>query len=62
MKKFAIVAALLAAVPLSAVAAQNWLGTTAATDGGHRLGNPDAKTRLIEFVSDTSPHSGRFFK
>lgn len=62
MKKLAIAAALLAALPLTAVAAQNWLGTVAATDGGHRLGNPQAQTRLIEFVSYTCPHCGRFFK
>jgi protein-disulfide isomerase len=62
MKKFAIAAALLAAVPLTAVAAQNWLGTTAATDGGHRMGNPEADTKLMEFVSYTCPHCGRFFK
>jgi protein-disulfide isomerase len=62
MKKLAILAALLAAVPLTAVTAQNWLGTTAATSGGHRLGNPQAKTELIEFVSYTCPHCGKFFK
>jgi protein-disulfide isomerase len=62
MKKFAIAAALLAAVPLTAVAAQNWLGTTAVTSGGHRMGNPEAETKLMEFVSYTCPHCGRFFK
>lgn len=62
MKKIAILAALLAAIPMTAVTAQNWLGTTAATSGGHRLGNPAARTKLIEFVSYTCPHCGKFFK
>lgn len=60
MKKALIAAALLAAAPLTMVAAQNWDATYAAVDGGHRLGNPAAATTLIAFVSYTCPHCGNF--
>lgn len=54
----------LAALPLSDAAGQqgggNWLVTVAATDGGHRIGNPDAKVKLTEFVSYTCPHCAAF--
>lgn len=64
MKKLAWAAALLAAAPLAiaATAHHNWLGTAVVTPGGHRLGNPAAPTKLIEFVSYTCPHCGHFFK
>jgi protein-disulfide isomerase len=63
MKKIALAAALLAAAPLAmAATAHNWLATTAVTAGGHRMGNPNAPTKLIEFVSYTCPHCGHFFK
>jgi protein-disulfide isomerase len=63
MKKLALAAVLLAAAPLAMGAtAHNWLATTAVTPGGHRLGNPAAPTRLMEFVSYTCPHCGHFFK
>jgi protein-disulfide isomerase len=65
MKKFAFAAALLAAAPLAMGAAakgSNWLTTTAVTPGGHRLGNPNAPIKLMEFVSYTCPHCGHFFK
>jgi len=61
MKKL-VVAALLAAAPVTAALGQNWLTTVAATDAGHRVGNPQAKTKLIEFVSYTCPHCGEFFR
>jgi protein-disulfide isomerase len=41
---------------------RNWLTTTTVTAAGHRLGNPAAPTRLMEFVSYTCPHCGHFFK
>ena len=65
MKKWALAAALLAAAPLAMGATakgRNWLTTTTVTAAGHRLGNPAAPTRLMEFVSYTCPHCGHFFK
>ncbi len=48
---------LLSLLPLNTAQAQNWDATYAATpEGGHRLGNPRAATRLISFVSYTCPH------
>jgi protein-disulfide isomerase len=55
-------ALLLAAAPLTAALGQNWLSTVVATDGGHRLGNPAADKKLVEFVSYTCPHCGAFFR
>lgn len=61
MKKI-VIAALLAAAPLTAVLGQNWLGTYTATEAGNRVGNPQAKTTLVEYVSYTCSHCGEFFK
>jgi protein-disulfide isomerase len=58
----AAVSALLAVTAPAYAAGKNWLGTTAVTQGGHRMGNPAAKTKLMEFVSYTCPHCGHFFK
>lgn len=45
----------------AAAGATNWLNVTAATpEGGFRLGNPDAKVKLIEFASLTCPHCAEF--
>ncbi|MGV3554974.1 MAG: thioredoxin domain-containing protein [Croceibacterium sp.] len=60
--KTIVVAALLAIAPVTAALGQNWLTTVAATDTGHRIGNPQAKTKLIEYVSYTCPHCGDFFR
>lgn len=60
IKKALVAGLLLAAAPLAGLAAQNWDATFAATDGGHRLGNPQAATRLITFVSYTCPHCASF--
>jgi protein-disulfide isomerase len=65
MKKVALAAILLAAAPMAIAASakgQNWLATAVVTPGGHRLGNPAAPTKLMEFVSYTCPHCGHFFK
>jgi protein-disulfide isomerase len=65
MKKLVFAAVLLAAAPLvmgATAKGRNWLTTTAVTPGGHRLGNPAAPTKLMEFVSYTCPHCGHFFK
>jgi len=63
MKNKVLAAALLAAAPLTiAATAHNWLATAVVTPGGHRMGNPAAPTKLMEFVSYTCPHCGHFFK
>ncbi len=39
----------------------DWLSVTTATpDGGFRIGNPDAKVKLLEFASLTCPHCREF--
>ena len=56
-------AALLGCAALLTIgAAPNWNTQVAKTDGGHRLGNPDAKVQLIAFESYTCPTCGRFEK
>ena len=58
-------AALMLAAALTASAAlpaTNWLTTVDTTGGGHRIGNPQAKVKLTEFVSYTCPHCGEFAK
>ena len=40
---------------------RNWTTVVARTaDGAHRIGNPEAKVRLVEFVSYTCPHCATF--
>lgn len=39
---------------------RNWAGTVAETVGGHRIGNPNAKVRLTEYISYTCPHCAQF--
>ena len=54
-------AAALALVGTGAVAlAQNWGTSVVASDNGHRLGNPKAKTKLVEFMSYTCSHCADF--
>ncbi|MEO6388837.1 MAG: thioredoxin domain-containing protein [Croceibacterium sp.] len=54
-------AAMLAAVALVLVAASpNWLATVALNGTAHRIGNPDAKVKLAEYVSYTCPHCAAF--
>ncbi|WEK47513.1 MAG: thioredoxin domain-containing protein [Candidatus Andeanibacterium colombiense] len=50
----------LGAMPASAAPA--WLATVTATPEGHRLGNPDAKVKLIAYESYTCPHCANFEK
>lgn len=40
----------------------NWSAMLAATDGGHLFGNPQAKTKLVEFMSYTCSHCAHFAK
>ena len=61
--KTLVKAAALAGIALfaSAQANRNWPTVVAATaDGAHRIGNPEAKVRLVEFVSYTCPHCAEF--
>ncbi len=69
MKRAAIALALAAALasapaaaPAAASAAQrDWAGTIVATpEGGFRMGNPEATTRIVEYVSLTCPHCRHF--
>jgi protein-disulfide isomerase len=46
---------------VAAPAGTDWRQVTAATpEGGFRLGNPDAKVKLVEFASLTCPHCREF--
>jgi hypothetical protein len=38
----------------------NWEREVVETEAGHRVGNPDAKVKLIEFFSYTCPHCAEF--
>ena len=61
----------LAALALAAVALigagkpapANWVGSVQVTpNGGHMIGNPAAKVRLVEYISYTCPHCAVFDK
>lgn len=55
--------AILAAIAVLGVGAKqlNWNNNVVLTpEGGHRIGNPAAKVKLIEFVSYTCPHCAHF--
>ena len=49
-----------AAVMLSGQTRNNWHSEVVETEFGHRVGNPDAKVKLIEFFSYTCPHCAEF--
>ncbi|HYC81693.1 MAG TPA: thioredoxin domain-containing protein [Solirubrobacterales bacterium] len=53
-------AALAGAAMLLVGAAPNWLATVALDGTAHRIGNPEAKVRLTEYVSYTCPHCAEF--
>jgi protein-disulfide isomerase len=38
----------------------NWPATIARTERGHLIGNPEADTRIVEFISYTCPHCADF--
>ena len=38
----------------------NWQNAITRTERGHLIGNPDAETRLVEFISYTCPHCADF--
>lgn len=49
--------------PAKSPSGDSWARTTAMTaDGSHRLGNPEAPIKLVEFVSYTCPHCAHFHK
>ena len=49
------------ATPVTPPAGQDWTQVVAATpQGGFRMGNPDAKVKLVEFASLTCPHCREF--
>jgi protein-disulfide isomerase len=58
----AVVAGLFAAGAYAQGNTRNWLGTVAATDGGHRIGNPNAPVKLTEYISYTCPHCAEFVR
>lgn len=62
MKRLAFAAALLVAAPLAMGAGHNWLATVTPDGTAHRIGNPDAKVKLVEYVSYTCPHCAAFTK
>jgi len=67
MKRIQLTAPFLAVALLAAPAALpaangNWASTFAATESGHRLGNPEAPTSLVTFVSYSCPHCASFEK
>lgn len=43
-----------------AVAAENWAAAVEARDSGHVFGNPEAKTKLVEYMSYTCSHCAEF--
>jgi len=50
-----------ATLMLSGQSNRNWSTVVAETpEGGHRIGNPEAKVKLVEFVSYTCPHCAEF--
>lgn len=63
MKGLLLRTAMLSGIALLSIGATpNWTATVAKTDGGHRLGNPDAKVKLVTFESYTCPHCASFEK
>src|SRR5918993_6039985 len=55
-------AAALAAVALlaSGQTNRNWNTVVTEVAGAHRIGNPEAKVKLVEYVSYTCPHCAQF--
>lgn len=43
-----------------AVLAENWAAAVEARDSGHLFGNPEAKTKLVEYMSYTCSHCAEF--
>ena len=60
MKKALLAGSLLAAAPIAALTAQNWDATFEQTQQGHQIGNPEAATQLIAFISYSCSHCASF--
>jgi protein-disulfide isomerase len=60
--KTIVKAAVLAGAALLAMGqtGRNWTTAIAEVDGAHRIGNPEAKVKLVEYVSYTCPHCAEF--
>lgn len=58
VKSAALVAA--AALLSGQTPRSNWDNVVAETELGHRVGNPDARVKLVEFFSYTCPHCAAF--
>jgi protein-disulfide isomerase len=54
------VALVAGALLLGGANRMNWDTEVVETESGHRVGNPDAKVKLVEFFSYTCPHCGEF--
>lgn len=59
-KRFILAGILLAAAPIGMLAAENWNTVFVTSAAGHRVGNPEAATKLISFVSYSCPHCANF--
>lgn len=57
---FKAAALTVAALAIGGASPGNWNTTVTQTNGGHRIGNPDAKVKLVEFISYTCPHCAKF--
>lgn len=61
MKKLALLAALMLAAPIAAAPQKPWPAVaTPAPQGSFVIGNPNAKVKLVEYVSYTCPHCAHF--
>lgn len=60
MKRLVLAGIVLAAAPIAVVSAQNWNNTFTGSSVGHQVGNPEAATKLISFVSYSCPHCASF--
>jgi len=61
LKRLVQAMALVAAASLIGGATRlNWDAEVVATDFGHRIGNPDAKVKVVEYLSYTCPHCAEF--
>ena len=58
--RMALAGLALIAAPLAVVAAKDWNAVQSVSPKGHKVGNPDAKAKLIQFVSYTCIHCAHF--
>jgi protein-disulfide isomerase len=60
MKRLLRAALVVGLAAIAIGAAPNWNTEVIKTAAGHRVGNPDAKLKLVAFESYTCPHCGEF--